>query len=89
MHEYAQDAIVHVRQYGGPDPFIAFTCNRAWDDIRQPLLPGKSPMDRHDITVRIFRQKLKLLMDLVVKHEVPWSVSSGYNNKCFFHAMPK
>ncbi|VDK84823.1 unnamed protein product [Onchocerca ochengi] len=59
MHEYAQDAIAYVRQYGRPDQFMTFTCNPAWDDIQNLLLPGQSTMDRHDITARVFRQKLK------------------------------
>ncbi|VDK66117.1 unnamed protein product [Onchocerca ochengi] len=33
-------------------------------------LPGQSPMDGHSITTRVFRQKLKSLMDFTVKHEV-------------------
>jgi hypothetical protein len=42
--------------YGRPDLFITFTCNPAWDDIQQLLLPGQSQVDRHDITTRVFRQ---------------------------------
>ncbi|GFQ98782.1 helitron_like_N domain-containing protein [Trichonephila clavata] len=74
MHEYAQDAIAYVRLYGCPDLFITFTCNPAWDDIQQLLFHGQSPVDRHDITARVFRQKLKSLMDFMVKHEVFGSV---------------
>jgi hypothetical protein len=44
--------------------FITFICNPAWDDIQQLLLPGQSPVDRHDITARVFRQRLKSLMDM-------------------------
>ncbi|VDM92704.1 unnamed protein product [Onchocerca ochengi] len=51
------------------DIFITFTCNPAWDNIQNPLLPRQLPMDRHDITTRVFRQKLKLLMDFMIKHE--------------------
>ncbi|VDM98357.1 unnamed protein product [Onchocerca ochengi] len=74
MHEYAQDAIAFVRQYGRPDLFITFTCNPAWDDIQNLLLPGQSPMDRHDITARVFRQKLKSLMNFMTKNKVFGSV---------------
>lgn len=72
MHEYAQDAIAYVRHYGRPDLFITFTCNPAWDDIQQLSLPGQSPVDRHDITACVFRQKLKSLMDFMVKHGSVW-----------------
>ena len=70
MHEYTQDAIAYVRLYGHPDLFITFTCNPAWDDIQHLLLPGQSPVDRHDITARVFRQKLKSLMNFIEKLEV-------------------
>ncbi|GFW77798.1 helitron_like_N domain-containing protein [Trichonephila clavipes] len=58
MQEYAQDAMAYVRHYGRPDLFITFTCNPAWDEIQQLLLPGQSYVDRHDITARVFRQNL-------------------------------
>ncbi|GFY07988.1 helitron_like_N domain-containing protein [Trichonephila clavipes] len=50
IQEYAQDAMAYVRHYGRPDLFITFTCNPAWDEIQQLLLPGQSQGDRHDIT---------------------------------------
>ena len=40
MQKYAQDAVAYVRHYGRPDLFITFTCNPAWDEIQQLLLPG-------------------------------------------------
>lgn len=70
MHEYAQDAICYVRCYGRPDLFITFTCNPQWEEIQKHLYPGQSSTDRHDITARVFKQKLKSLMDLIVKHKV-------------------
>ncbi|CAB3241223.1 unnamed protein product [Arctia plantaginis] len=33
MHEYAQDAMTYVRNYGTPDLFITFTCNPKWTEI--------------------------------------------------------
>ncbi|EFN61253.1 Uncharacterized ATP-dependent helicase YHR031C, partial [Camponotus floridanus] len=69
MHEYAQDAMTYVRQYGRPDLFITFTCNPKWIEITN-LLPGQSSSDRHDITARVFKQKLKALMDFIVKYHI-------------------
>ena len=63
MHENAQDAIAYVRLYVRPYLFITFTCNSSWDEIQQPLFPGQSPFHRHYITARVFRQKLKSLMN--------------------------
>lgn len=70
MHEYAQDAMSYVRHYGTPDLFITFTCNPKWTEIQQELFPGQSPIDRHDITARVFKMKLKSLMDFIVKHSI-------------------
>ncbi|AEE09607.1 putative DNA helicase [Cotesia vestalis bracovirus] len=70
MHEYAQDAMTYVRHYGRPDLFITFTCNPKWIEITQLLLPGQTSSDRHDITARIFRQKIRSLMNFIVKQRV-------------------
>lgn len=70
MQEYIQDAMTYVRVYGRPDLIITFTCNPNWIEIKQLLLPGQNPCDRHDITARVFKQKLKSLMDFIVKHHV-------------------
>lgn len=34
------------------------------------LLPGQPSSDRHDITARIFRQKIRSLMNFIVKQRV-------------------
>ncbi|GFV41445.1 ATP-dependent DNA helicase [Trichonephila clavipes] len=70
MHEYAQDAMTYVRAYGRPDLFVTFTCNPTWNEIKELLLVGQSSSDRHDITTRVFKQKLKCLMDFIIKHRV-------------------
>lgn len=70
MHEYTQDAMSYVRHYGRPDLFITFTCNPQWTEIQDNLFTGQSTVDHHDITARVFKQKLKSLMDFIVKHHV-------------------
>lgn len=70
MHEYALDAMTYVRHYGRPDLFITFTCNPKWIEIVQLLLPGQTSSDRHDITARVFRQKIRSLMNYIVKQRV-------------------
>lgn len=70
MHEYPQDAMCYVRHYGTPDLFVTFTCNPKWTEIQQELFTSQSPIDRHDITARVFKMKLKSLMDFIVKHRV-------------------
>ncbi|GFS96145.1 ATP-dependent DNA helicase [Trichonephila clavipes] len=70
MHEYAQDAMTYVRAYGRPDLFVTFTCNPTWNEIKELLLVGQSSSYRHNITARVFKQKLKCLMDFIIKHHV-------------------
>ena len=70
MHEYTQDAMTYVRNYGRPDLFITFTCSPKWEEIQVELLPGQTHCDRHDLTARVFRQKLIKLMDAITKGHV-------------------
>ncbi|GFS92037.1 ATP-dependent DNA helicase [Trichonephila clavipes] len=70
IHEYAQDAMTYVRAYSRPDLFVTFTCNPTWNEIKKLLLVEQSSSDRHDITARVFKQKLKCLMDFIIKHHV-------------------
>ncbi|XP_063907805.1 uncharacterized protein LOC135125948 [Zophobas morio] len=68
MHEYAQGAMSYVRHYGRPDLFVTFTCNPKWSEIKRELLHSQTPVDRHDITARVFKQRLKSLMNFLLKH---------------------
>ncbi|GFY26458.1 ATP-dependent DNA helicase [Trichonephila clavipes] len=91
MHEYAQDAMTYVRAYGRPDLFVTFTCNPTWNEIKELLLVGQSSSDRHDITARVFKQKLKCLMDFIIKHHVfgetrCWMYSIEWQNRGLPHA---
>lgn len=70
MHEYAQDALTYVRHHGRPDLFITFTCNPKWIEIVTLLLPEQSPADRHDITARVFKQKLISFMNVITKGKI-------------------
>lgn len=40
MHEYAQDAMTYVQNFGRPDLFITFTCNPKWVEISNNLFAG-------------------------------------------------
>lgn len=70
MHEYTQDAMAYVRAYGKPDLFITFTCNPNWPEIKQHLFHGQKTEDRHDISARVFKRKLKAMINFITKHEV-------------------
>ncbi|XP_060868885.1 uncharacterized protein LOC132943798 [Metopolophium dirhodum] len=70
MHEKTMDAMTYVRNFGTPNLFITFTCNPNWTDIKRELKHGQTPQDRHDIIARVFHQKIKVLMNLIVKHRI-------------------
>jgi hypothetical protein len=70
MHERIQDAMAYVRNYGRPDLFITFTCNPAWDEIKNELFPGQKPQHRHDLLARVFHLKQKILMNLITKGKI-------------------
>ena len=58
-----------VRRYGKPDLFITFTCNPLWAEITSSLLNKQKASDRPDLIVRVFRLKLReLLNDILKKH---------------------
>ena len=69
MHETTQDAMTYVRQYGRSDLFITFTCNPNRQEIKQELLSGQQPRDRHDLIARVFKQKV-MKMELLTKTKV-------------------
>ncbi|SCZ98690.1 BZ3500_MvSof-1268-A1-R1_Chr3-1g05552 [Microbotryum saponariae] len=62
MVQLYQDAMAIVRVFSAPDIFITMTCNLAWSEIVNALLPGQTASDRPDIVTRIFHGKLKALL---------------------------
>lgn len=70
MQQLYQDAMSIVRRFGKPDLFVTMTTNLRWHEIQNSLLPGQSASERPDITTRVFRLKLKELMDDLTKHMV-------------------
>ena len=67
MFERQSDAMAYVRRMGRADLFITFTTNPKWTEIIENLLAGQDPQDRPDIVARVFRQKIKKLMDFLKK----------------------
>ena len=91
MHEYTQDAMIYVRNYGRPDLLITFTCNPKWEEIQAELMLGQSHYDRHDLSARVFRQKLIKLVDAITKGHVfeparCWMYSIGWGKRGLLHA---
>ena len=70
MHEHTQDAMTYVRNYGRPDLFITFTCNPAWEEVANELMPGQKPQHRRDLLARVFQQKMKALMNVIANGKI-------------------
>ena len=91
MHEYAQDAMTYLRHYGRPDLFLTFACYPKWIEIVQMLFTGLTSSDRHDITAHVFKQKIRSLMNYVVKQRVfedisCWMYSVEWQKRGLSHA---
>ena len=81
-----------VRRFGKPTLLITFTCNIQWPEIQNSLYAGESAYDRPDICTRVFKQKLNLLMNYLLKKQV-LGPSTYYlytieqqKRKCLHHA---
>ena len=58
-----------MRVHGKPDLFVTFTANPKWSEILCELTPGQEANDRRDLISRIFKIKLKALIDDIVKNK--------------------
>ncbi|UYV72475.1 hypothetical protein LAZ67_9003306 [Cordylochernes scorpioides] len=91
LAEYTQDAFCYVRKFGRPDLFITFTSNPSWEELTAALLPGQKQLDRHDITARVFRQKLVKFIGALTKGQlygatVAWMYSVEWQKRGLPHA---
>ncbi|UYV65861.1 hypothetical protein LAZ67_3005737 [Cordylochernes scorpioides] len=91
LAEYTQDAFCYVRKFGRPDLFITFTSNPSWEELSAALLPGQKQLDRHDITARVFRQKLVKFIEALTKGQlygatVAWMYSVEWQKRGLPHA---
>ena len=67
LHFRFQDAMATVRRYGKPHLFITKTCNPAWKEIEDELLPGQKAQDRPDLVSRVFQLRLQKFEDDILK----------------------
>ena len=70
MHERVQDLMTYVRYFGCPDLFITLTFNAQWKTVKDSLLPGQSAQDRYNIVSRVFYQKVRRFMRLMMKVKI-------------------
>lgn len=63
MYQKYQDAMASVLHHGAPSLFVTFTANPKWVEIQQSLSHGQDAHERPDVIVRVFHEKLALLLD--------------------------
>jgi hypothetical protein len=63
MHQLYHDSMAVCRSCGKPDLFVTMTCNPAWPEIAQALPAQQSTSDRRELQHRVFRLKLKQLVE--------------------------
>lgn len=70
MMQLYQDSMAIVRKFGKPDLFVTFTCNPKWPEIENELGEFQQANDRPDIVVRVFKMKLKELLNDILEKDV-------------------
>ena len=65
MHEKQCNSMAYIRRMGRPDIFITMTCYPKWPQIMEILLSGQKSQDRPDLVAKLFRQKLKKMIELL------------------------
>jgi hypothetical protein len=53
-----------------PNAFVTFTCNPQWFEIKRALPLGQQPQDRLDLVTRVFKIRLKELINDIHKNHI-------------------
>ena len=77
MRALYHDSMAIVRAICKPDLFVTVTCNPRWPEITANLFHGQTAQDRPDIVARVFKIKLHLILDDLLKN--------GYLGKAIAH----
>ena len=79
-----------MRIYGRSDPFITMTTNSKWTEIKTNLEHGQQAHDRPELVVRVFKQYLYMLMELLKDGEFEelqaWLYSIEFQKRGLPHA---
>jgi hypothetical protein len=79
MVQNYQDAMAICRWARCPNVFVTFICNPQWPEIKKMLLPEQQPQDRPDLVTRMFKIKLKeLINDIHNKHILGRTIARIY-----------
>ncbi|XP_065362023.1 uncharacterized protein LOC135955598 [Calliphora vicina] len=71
MYQNYLDAMSIVQHFGKPSLFLTMTCNPSWTEITNNIGPHESANFRPELIVRVFKLKLKDLINVI-------------SNKCIF-----
>jgi hypothetical protein len=89
MVQNYQDAMAICRWASCLDAFVTFTCNPQWLEIKRALLLGQQPQDRPDLVIRVFKIKLKeLINDIHKKHILGRTIARIYVVEIQKHGLP-
>ena len=55
-----------VNRYGKPYLFLTMTCNQNWKEISENLEHYETAIDRPDIVVKVFYQKVQEFKEIVI-----------------------
>lgn len=79
MQQNYQDCLAVCRKLGHPDLFITFTCNPKWPEIAYFLehTPMLDASVRPDIISRVFKMKVDILIDDLLKNHIFGHVIAG------------
>ncbi|GAA0185404.1 hypothetical protein LIER_32692 [Lithospermum erythrorhizon] len=75
QHRYL-DLMSLVHEFGRPDIFFTITCNSNWLEIKERLAPGEESQNRPDLVSRVFKAKLSILHDKILKSKFFGEVAS-------------
>jgi hypothetical protein len=70
MQQLFQDSIYLITHFGKPDLFVTFTTNPRWEEVTAALFTDQTVADRPNIIAKVFRAKLKDLIDQIRNGEV-------------------
>nr|XP_043631589.1 uncharacterized protein LOC122603041 [Erigeron canadensis] len=79
MVQYYQDAMALCRTFGNPDLFITFTANPKWPEVDAmiSLIKGQQSYDRSETVTRVFKMKLDLLMEDIMRKNIFGQCQAG------------
>jgi hypothetical protein len=77
LNRLFQDSMAVIKEYGRPDLFITVTCNPQWPEIQNELPEVKNHADKIPIIVRVFKLKLKAILEDIFTNNILGKVKAN------------